>query len=90
MTRTLRQGTSRQVTKRPPVVSGEEMSGLDDGEEVFFLDGQGGLFSLSDLKPVSEEERKHLGFPFDVPDELNDEESDWIRQQRSLNDAGKR
>jgi hypothetical protein len=90
MARTLRRETKSQAIERAAVVSREEMAGADDGGDVLFLDGQGGTLSLADLKPVSEEERKHLGFPFDVPDELNDAESDWIRQQRSRKDAGKR
>lgn len=90
MTRTSRQGTNSQAIERAAVVSKEEMAGADDGEDVLFFDGQGEMFSLSDLKPVSGEVRKHLGFPFDVPDELNDAESEWILQQRSGKDAGKR
>jgi hypothetical protein len=75
MTRTLRQGTSAQA---------------DETDEVLFLDDQGNAFSFADLEPVSEDERRRLGFPFDVPDDLNEDEAAWIRRQRELGKSGER
>jgi hypothetical protein len=52
-------------------------------EEVHFFDDQGKPFSFADLVPISEAERRRLGFPFDVPDEFNEAESQWIRERLS-------
>jgi hypothetical protein len=67
MTRTLRQKSSTRV---------------DVADEVPILDDQGKNFSFADLEPMSEDERRRLGFPFDVPDEFNEAEANWIHQKR--------
>ena len=76
MTRPLKQELGPKSSERER--SGTTSPTLQDEDEVVFLDDQGQPFSFARLEPVSEEDRRRLGFPFDVPDEFNDAEAEWM------------
>ena len=75
MTRTLRQPPASDPDPQPETLQSGEV------EQVVIFDDRGQPFSFADLAPMSEDARRRLGFPFDVPDEFNDADARWIRER---------